>query len=360
MDYVEWVERVIAALVQAWRAADAHTKLIGVGLPEILRALGFDEDPRAPDFQGSKLAEALRDAVRDLDRMGLVGDESHRNFKLTHEGSKYPSATLSTAWPQIMGYHIDNDQEVFLSKIAEIGQEIYEGYVCLSDLTGEQIFGALDWAWDSEGVSKCYLLGSQLSEIGMVQQRPYVGGRIDIIPTYFGLVRVTRQAETEFGRLVHELLADWETTNVDFKRELNLGRNIEKAEFVRDVLGIATTKSSGRRFLVIGFDDTTRNFVQSVDPGITQERLEQILHAYCEPVPKIRYKVIPHRGGDVGLIETFRDPQGLPYRVKKRLGGSKGIQTGDIYVRHGSHTEPPTERELEDLEAEVRSARREI
>ena len=344
MDYVDWVDRVMVGLGKAWRTADSQTKLIGMGLSEIVDALGFEEDPNAPDFRGSKLAEALHDALGDLDSLGLVEDESSRYFKLTYEGNKFPIAALSSAWPQIMEYHIDDDQETFLQKVAEIGQEANDNYVCVSDLTAEQIFGSLGWEWDSEGISRGYLMGKQLSDIGMVRQRPRGRGRIDIIPTYTGIVRVTRQAETEIGRLVRDLVIDWETTNVDFKRELNLANDAQKAEFVCDVLGIATTKSSGRRFLVIGFDNTTREFTKSVDPGITQERLEQILHAYSEPVPSIGYQSVPFLDGIVGLIEAFREQPNIPYKVSRDFGGVKGIKQGDVYVRHGSHTEPPTDR----------------
>ena len=89
----------------------------------------------------------------------------------------------------------------------------------------------------------------------------------------------------------------------------------KKGEFVRDILGLATTKSSGQRYLIIGFSDDTREFFASVDSGITQNRLEQILHAYCEPTPDVVFWRVPWTGGEVGLIEVKRDPSNIPYRV---------------------------------------------
>lgn len=348
-DYVEWVSRVMEGVVRAWQDSDANTKLIGVSIHEIVPALGFQVDTRYSDFNRTKMAEAIQDALRDLVRMELLDVESGRYYKLTHEGSKFPKADLSTAWGQITGVYVDEEQLTFLKKVAEIGQEVYDTHVCVKDLTAQQIFEVLGWPWDDEGSAKGYLLTKTLADLGMIEQHAYLGGHIDVVPTYVGIVRATREAESRWSKTVHELVEDWETTNVEFKRELNLGRDKEKAEFVRDILGLATTRSSGRRFLVIGFDDKTRTFAQPVDPGIMQERLEQILHAYCEPVPRIKYQTVPWTGGDLGIIEVFRNAGDIPYRVKKNLGGKGGIKVGGIYVRHGSHTEAPTQRELEDL-----------
>ena len=71
-------------------------------------------------------------------------------------------------------------------------------------------------------------------------------------------------------------------------------------------MGIVNTKSSGRRFLVIGFNDESRAFFQTVDKAITQERMEQILHAYSDVSPNIKYSRVKWSPGEVGLIEIFR------------------------------------------------------
>ena len=98
----------------------------------------------------------------------------------------------------------------------------------------------------------------------------------------------------------------------------------------------------------------------SADSKISQESLEQIVHAYSDATPNIRYRSVPIQDGNVGLIEIFREPQDIPYRVNRNLGGGvHGIKQGDAYVRHGSHTEPSTPREQEDLEAEDKTTRAE-
>ena len=157
---------------------------------------------------------------------------------------------------------------------------------------------------------------------------------------------------------VRELVDEWETTNVEIMRGLQLSRNTDKATLVKELLGLVTTKSSGSRYLIIGFDDDTHDFYESADPGINQDRLEDILNAYCLEAPKIRYATVPYGDGcNVGLIELFREPEKIPYQVSKDLGGKKGIQEGDIFVRHGSQTEAPTPAELEELNKEGAAAR---
>ena len=190
------------------------------------------------------------------------------------------------------------------------------------------------------------MLANQLSNVGMVSSQAFLGGNVQIQPTYVGVVRATRQAETELGRLVRELVEDWETTNVDFKRELSVSRDSAKGEFIRDVLGLINTKVSGRRFLVIGFADKTRAFHASVPDDITQERLEQILDAYCQPAPRIKFDRVPWSDGEIGFLELIREREKVPYRARKSIGK---IVEDNVYVRRGSHTVPASEQEIREL-----------
>jgi predicted HTH transcriptional regulator len=174
-----------------------------------------------------------------------------------------------------------------------------------------------------------------------------------VYPTYVGIVRATEQIQTELQQSVAALLPEWETTNIEFKRQLDLATKADKAEFIRDILALATTKSSGERFLIVGFDDKTHQFLQSVDPAITQNQLEQLLNAYAAPALEIRYHRVAWDQGEVGVIKVLRDPAKVPYRVNKLLAH---ISKGDVFVRHGSQVEPPTPAELAALEAGGRAA----
>ena len=120
------------------------------------------------------------------------------------------------------------------------------------------------------------------------------------------------------------------------------------------MVGIVNTKVSGRRFLVIGFSDETRAFHASVSEDINQERLEQILDAYCQPTPRIKFDRVQWSDGEVGLLEILRDREKVPYRVGKSIGK---IAEGSVYVRHGSHTVPAAKEEIQELLEESSRAR---
>ncbi len=83
-------------------------------------------------------------------------------------------------------------------------------------------------------------------------------GQVRLKSSYFGLVWETRRGFTLESKFIDELVAEWETTSVDFKRELYLDTADQKAEFTKDVIGLANTQASGRRWMIIGFDDKTR------------------------------------------------------------------------------------------------------
>ncbi|HET6314773.1 MAG TPA: RNA-binding domain-containing protein, partial [Chloroflexia bacterium] len=113
----------------------------------------------------------------------------------------------------------------------------------------------------------------------------------------------------------------------------------------------------GERYMLIGFDDKTGAFVKSVDPSITKDRIEDLLSAYTEPVPSVRYDTTTWEDGMVGLIEVIREAHQVPYRVKVNIGDK--LKAGDVFVRRGSHTYRLTTDEVEylDLVAEGDRAR---
>jgi hypothetical protein len=360
MDFVDWVEKVMQATAITWKGLDTSSREFnGVSAEVIARALNiYTAGPDMMTFLRSKPGEALRDATTELKRIGLLVDGvEHFHYKLTQEGRKFPDVSLSTAWGQIFRVHLDEEQREFLSMLAQIGQEVYDGYVCVREVSGEELADSLGWNTGERNNSRVFYVSQALEKVGMVTTHNTIGST-RVIPTYAGIVAATRVEQSEWIPVVQTAVNDWETTNVDFKRQLNLKNDNDKAEFIHDILALATTKSSGRRFLIIGFDNKTRRFAQSVDPKIDQDQLENILNHYTEPTPSIRYHTVPWAGGTVGVIEVFRDAAKIPYGVKQPLGGQKGIKAGDIYVRHSSHTEPPTPAELVNLVAEGEDARR--
>ena len=180
------------------------------------------------------------------------------------------------------------------------------------------------------------------------------GGHVPIRVTYVGVVRGTQQAHGEWQRTLPELVATWETTSVDFKRELSLKRKADKAEFVRDMLALATTQSSGRRLMIIGFDPKSHAFAQSLNPRLTADHLEDVLNEYVKPALQVQLYRVPWEGGEVGIVEAVREPAEVPYEVRRDLGPHFA---GQRFVRHGTHVAAPDPEELRTLLAEGRRAR---
>ena len=342
--YVDWVERVLEGLVDAV-AAEPEARIVGV--------VEWQLQQRLLDQQANTelVTEALRDALRDLERFGLSIRRGLR-IKLTQAGRELAAESLRTLWPEIMGIYVDDEQLPFLEACVRLSEERHLDIAVLRNVTWQEVTEALGWV--DPDFSLVFDVASKLEEASLLETHSALGQRLDVFPTYAGIVRVTEGPQAALRQLVADLVPDWETTTVEFKRQLSLKRDKEKAEFVRDVLALATTKASGRRWLVIGFDDKTRQFTESADPAITQDRLEDVLNAYASPAPQIRYQSVRWNGGDVGLLEVTRDPTRIPYRVTRALAH---IRVDDVYVRHGSHVEPPTPAERADLDAEGRAAR---
>jgi hypothetical protein len=352
MKYVDWIQNVLQTTGELTRA-DAQARLIGVPWAKVLGQLGGPSDPSSPAFHQSPQFEALGDAVKDLDRLGLVepGSADSLWVRLTQEGRRLATQSLRSIWPQVFAIYLDDEQLAFLRETTRLSEDRQAGYARVEWVPWQKVFDAL--GWPTSDSTPAYDITARLEEEGCLFRKAALAGFIEVYPTYVGIVRATEQAQTELQQLVAGLVPEWETTNVEFKRQLDLATKAQKAEFVRDILALATTKSSGDRFLIVGFDDKTQQFIQSVDPAITQNQLEHILNAYAAPAPQIRYHRVVWDQGEIGVVKVLRDPAKVPYRVNKTLAH---INKGDVYVRHGSQVEPPTPAELAALEAEGKAA----
>jgi predicted HTH transcriptional regulator len=160
-------------------------------------------------------------------------------------------------------------------------------------------------------------------------------------------------------RIIGKLLDEWETTSVEFKRELYLDTKDQKAEFIKDILGLANTQASGERLLIIGFDDKTRAYHAPPDmKKITADNIERVLAQYTAPVVEIKHETLDYGGrGIVGIVRVKRDRAKLPYKPAASFGDKKRISENQIFVRHSSQTQEATQAEIESLEAEAMRAK---
>ena len=372
MDYFQWCERVLSAYVEGARDS-LDTRRSGLRPEQVARAVFGSAVASPAGFGESRRYQGLFQAIRDLDDEGLImtdddyyGDEQKAPGKVTDDGEQYleDDEKRWTSWwatcaaaPELKPQH----QEL-LELVNHLSPREEASYAWMEWVHQDVLAAELGWEVD--------LLRLVVQELR--QHHDYVLTRPNFYPlepvppddvsvraTYMGLVLQTKRHLTIEAREIDALVEEWETTSVDFKRDLKTKTKDEKAEFVKDILGLANTQASGERWLIVGFDDKSRTYHSAPDQDLDQDHLEQILSAYTNPPVEVRYDVVEHYHGSVGRVRVLRDPAKVPYEAARSAGEKKRIKEGQIFVRHGSQTEEPTPGELEALRAEGERARRE-
>jgi hypothetical protein len=347
MKYVEFVQVIYAAIAEAIRSGDSRARNIGVNPDEVLRSTDCD----APAGE-----HALMWALLDLTDIGML-DGDKLNVKLGATGRQIGTLGLSdTLWPALFKQaKIEDADREFLAKAVELSEQRFLNCASTRHITAAEMMTALGRevdVLDMVGAFKRLKDGP----IELIMGIAALDGTIDFRVRYAGVVLATEQVQSELVDLVDGLLDDWETVTVEIKREVHLKTKEQKAEFVKDVLAIANTKATGSRFILIGWDPKTRIFTSSVDASLTQDRMEQILGAYLDPVPGVKYRTFEWKSGKAGLIEVARRAWEVPYRVKVAIGR---LGVGAVRVRHGTQIEEPSDAELQALVEEGTRARAE-
>jgi hypothetical protein len=351
MDYVDWLQVVLSKVVELSRGsfqAGVHDQQVA---ESILGSFIGSEN-----YFGSDQRRTTYDTFEELIHCGLAEKKSGGNaiwVMPTHAGRDLVIDPLPF-WEIVCSTRLDEKQETALRYFNNLSQKIEENYSLLQEIDSQEC----DSVYDNDEGKRIFLaVARELKEIGFLKIRETANVRFKFCSTYKGLVWEHRRVFTSEAKFIDQLVKEWETTSVDFKRELTLNNDNQKAEFVKDVLSLANTQASGRRWMIIGFDDKTRTYYQAPDSSLTQNRFEQILSCYTAPVVSIKYEVADYRSGPVGKLEVLRESVKLPYKVAKTVGGKKQIIAGEIFVRHGSQVEKPTSDERQAIEEEGERAR---
>lgn len=131
--------------------------------------------------------------------------------------------------------------------------------------------------------------------------------------------------DKELIRIISE---EEEGTTLDYKEELRISTEGEKANFVKDIVSLANSGETSR--IIIGIEDGTRKPL-GIKSSHKLETLNQILKDKTDPPIRIDYRERITLGCLVGVIEI--DGNNAPYviSVPDRFGG---ICRGTIYVRN--------------------------
>jgi Schlafen, AlbA_2 len=357
MDFIAWCDQVLHTLAGLQRATPS-ARQYGVHEEQIAQGLYGDTLPPQPGFISSPQRRDMWIALVALEQVGLIATgQNGVLISATPEGRRHLDDP-TPLWERQCSEHLDADQAVLLCAVNRLSVREESDHAWLEDIDQTEILHALSW----DAAYTAAVTQELADQYRLIEWRGATEKSYPIRSTYHGLAWETRRGYTLDSRQIDALVAEWETTSVDFKRKLHTDTSDQKAELVKDVLGLANTQASGRRWMIIGFDDKTRAYYGPPDPKLTQNHLEQLLARYTKPVVLIRYDVVDYQRGKVGRLEVLRDPAALPYQVKqivggKGAGGKRMVEIDQIFVRHGSQTEEPSLDELQALYDEATYAR---
>jgi hypothetical protein len=370
MDYFHWCERVLAAYLEAAQYS-LEVRRDGLRPEQVARRIFGPEVVEQDSFMASSEWEGLQQAIKDLDDEGYIltddaydGDEPRLPAKITSEGEEFLEEEESrwTAWwaTCTAAPNLKQERRDLLELVHRLSPREEPTHAWMEWIHQETLCREL--GWEVEHVR--LVIEDIRASHDFVKCRPnyYPLGEtppdeLYVRETYKGLVLQTKGHLTLEAREIDDLVEEWETTSVEFKQELETRTKDQKAEFVKDVLGLVNTKASGERWLIVGFEDETHTYHSGCTLPSRQDDLEQILSVYADPMVEIRYDIVEYYHGPVGRLRILRDPAKLPYRVGKSIGDKKRIEEDQVFVRHGSQTEEPTDAELQALLEESRRAR---
>lgn len=344
MDFVEWCDVVLKQVEEMTRPSSVEDAMDWVDNDDLAEAIFGMEKVSGGDYWESSYRKSVLDAMQELINEGLLEEVSRGNFiraKTTPVGRDYLD-DKTPLWESICNIKLDAEEARVLRAVNKLSQQTAESHAWVESVHHEKLLPELGWA---DVMEELWPISKRIQERGLIGWDGLAGPHLNLEATYRSVVWEKRRGFTLESKLIDSLVAEWETTSVDFKRELYLDTADQKAEFVKDVIGLVNTQASGRRWMIIGFDDRTRAYHGPPDAKITQNRIEQILAQYAAPSVDVRYEVIDYREGQVGRLEVRRDAKKLPYSVANSIGDKKRITAGQVFVRHGSQTEGPTPAE---------------
>jgi hypothetical protein len=359
MNFVDWCTDVLEHFLVAYEASGVW-KTIGIDVNILVQSWWGNDVLTAPEWHESTRRLSLLDALDELEKAHLL-DENSAGFYRPSEiiyGSPSPSGLsdiLIEVWTIFAATQLNAQEELVLSAIEKLSHVASDDIPEINRITVDQLEAELGNQLDREAR---YVTVESLDRKHMVSWTATMGMHFTTFITYRGLVRLLKRSFTIESNAIDELVKEWETTSVEFKRDVLTDTGDHKAELVKDLLSLVNTQASGRRWLIIGFDDRSRRWAQAPNRKLTQNHIEQLVSAYIEPSLDVRYDVIQFRAGPVGRLEVLREPSRLPYRASREITGTRRkVREGQVFVRHGSQVEEPTPLEMAAIEDEGRRAR---
>jgi len=140
-----------------------------------------------------------------------------------------------------------------------------------------------------------------------------------------------------------------EGPTLDYKQDLNLEKDKDKAEFVKDVLALAN--SGYPSYIVTGMKETIKNNTKTWEPvtiseHYTQVQLNQILQYRTDPPISVEYVETELNGVIHGIVKISGDNPPYLVMVKDKFGG---IQKGTVFTRNVDMNEGARRADLDQM-----------
>src|SRR5713101_858379 len=269
MDFVNWCNFVLNICIKAGHAFPLEE----ISLRKLLFAeLGITQVSKHPGFHYSTYEIGMFDAMKELKMVGLMEDYEKANYlwKVSKAGREYV-ADMTHLWWTICQEKLEPEHEQILRVVNRLSQHTATDHAWLEMAAPQSLVSELG----VQSFSEIWPFARELEQWGFISGIFNLAGTASLQSTYRGLVWETRHGFTLESKFIDDLVADWETTSVEFKSVQYTDTAGQKAELIKDVLSLATTKVSGQRWLIIGFDDDTHEYCGPPNPKLTQNHLEQ-------------------------------------------------------------------------------------
>lgn len=130
-----------------------------------------------------------------------------------------------------------------------------------------------------------------------------------------------------------------EGPTLDYKEDLLLETDGDKAKFVKDVVSLANSGQTAH--IIIGIQDGTRKLM-GIKTSHSAEKLNEILKDKCDPPLHLGYAERKIMGHTIGVIEIAGDNPPYIVAVRDRYGGHLSsdaqkpfhIERGTVFVRN--------------------------
>lgn len=346
MDYVDFCGEIIRATAEAedtngTRGLPNHFESMILELEKGLREA--QSAPAIPDIE-SRVAWSLS----ELDAAGLLkATDKHGTaspFIATTSTSRRFLEKPEGTWSKIAALQLEDTSQKVLSKALDVWNWP-DGRL----VDGKAVARSIGFDTDDDGQMQEFDFAlRELDGIGLIDAPQFLDSW-DFRPLYAGAVWVTRRGWTEQVRWLREVLERGETVTVDFKRQLSLKSTTDKAEFIKDVLGIINTPGNPPHLLVIGVTNDGQ-FHAPMDPKIKPEQIDQLLMEWTTPAVSAIVERIKLPEGEVSVIRLERRAEQLPYRATRDFVGK--LDTRLVKYRYGTTTGDARPAELKMLDEE--------